>query len=185
MDNMESANLKQLISRCALGDQQSFHQLYVLSSSKLNGVAFRIMQNTDLANEVLQEAFIQIWHKAGEYKEHLAEPMTWMSSIVRYRAFDRLKLEKRRIEGQCLDTSIESVESIVDKSTEQDPVCGIDQQLEGCLQQLEEIQRESILMAYYYGFSRDEISVHFDTPVNTVKSWLRRGLGRLQQCLSN
>jgi RNA polymerase sigma-70 factor (ECF subfamily) len=177
--------LADLLARCALSDQVAFKQLYDCSAGKLNGIAYRIMNNVDSANEVLQEAFIQIWRKASEYRTDMAEPMTWMASIVRYRAFDRLKFEKRRIEGSQIKADLEDFESIADNSHEQSMVCGMNQQLEGCLQILETSQQESILMAYYYGFSREEISEHFRTPINTVKSWLRRGLTRLQQCLEN
>jgi RNA polymerase sigma-70 factor (ECF subfamily) len=177
--------LQDLLARSALGDQSAFKQLYDATAAKLNGVAYRFMRNVDSANEVLQEAFIQIWRNASEYRADQSEPMTWMASIVRYRALDRLKLEKRRIEGSQIKAEIEVYESLSDVSKDTLPSCGMDQQLEGCLQLLDKSQQESIMMAYFYGFSRDEISAHFNTPINTVKSWLRRGLGRLQQCLEN
>lgn len=185
MNNIDPQHLTELLARCALRDQVAFKKLYDASAGKLNGIAYRIMNNLDSANEVLQEAFIQIWHKAGEYRSDLAEPMTWMASIVRYRAFDRIKFEKRRIEGSQIKADLQEFEAITDERHDHAMMCGMNQQLEACLQVLETSQQESILMAYYYGFSREEISEHFRAPVNTVKSWLRRGLTRLQQCLEN
>lgn len=185
MTQSNSQHLQDLLARCALGDQLAFKHLYDSCASKLNGIAYRFMNNVDSANEVLQEAFIQIWRNASDYRADQAEPMTWMASIVRYRALDRLKFEKRRIEGSQIKADLEEYESLPDLAKEAVAACGLDQQLEGCLQQLESHQQESILMAYFYGYSREEISMHFDSPINTVKSWLRRGLGRLQQCLEN
>lgn len=184
MKTLNNTELEDLLSRTALGDRQAFKKLYELCSSKLNGVAYRIMNNVDSANEVLQEAFIQIWKNASEYRPGASEPMAWMASIVRYRAFDRLKFEKRRIEGAQIQSDLENFDSVSDDSDEFKS-CEINQQLNDCLERLEETQQKSILMAYYYGYSREEISEHFESPVNTVKSWLRRGLVRLQECLGN
>lgn len=185
MSQISPQQLELWLAKTALGDQVAFKRLYDATASRLNGIAFRILNSVDSANEVLQEAFIQIWNKAGDYRSDLAEPMTWMASIVRYRAYDRVKFEKRRIEGSQIRADLEDFESLPDGAGQQPMFCEIGQQLEGCLEQLELTQQHSILMAYYYGFSRDEISAHFSTPVNTVKSWLRRGLVRLQQCLEN
>ncbi|TRY31477.1 sigma-70 family RNA polymerase sigma factor [Aliiglaciecola sp. M165] len=179
----EPERLQQLLAQCALGNQTAFAQLYESVSGKLNGIAYRILHSVDSANEVLQEAFVQIWHKAGEYRSDKAEPMTWMASIVRYRAYDRIRFEQRRIEGAQVQAELDNFESIADSSHDQPLMCEFGQQLEDCLATLDSSQQGSILMAYYYGFSREEISEHFKTPVNTVKSWLRRGIVRLQQCL--
>jgi RNA polymerase sigma-70 factor (ECF subfamily) len=182
LKTLDNTKLEELLARTALSDRRAFQQLYELSSSKLNGVAYRIMNNVDFASEVLQEAFIQIWKNAGEYRAGTSEPMAWMASIVRYRAFDRLKFEKRRIEGAQIQSDLENFDTVSD-GKDQFQSCEIEQQLQDCLELLDETQQKSILMAYYYGYSREEISEHYDSPVNTVKSWLRRGLVRLQECL--
>lgn len=185
MSVTQAQKLEELLAKCALGDQVAFAQLYQSVSSKLNGIAYRILNNVESANEVLQEAFVQIWKNASEYRPDKAEPMTWMASIVRYRAYDRIKFEKRRIEGAQFKADIDNFDDI--ESTQKDGVllCELNQELEACLSALETNQRKSILMAYYYGYSREEISSEFETPVNTVKSWLRRGIQRLKLCLGN
>ncbi len=111
--------------------------------------------------------------------------MTWMASIVRYRAYDRIRFEQRRIEGAQIQLELESLNTLVDETQDKKHTCELGQQLEDCLSTLEMNHQHSILMAYYYGFSRQEISAHFKTPVNTIKSWLRRGIVRLQQCLES
>lgn len=183
MSGIQAQELEVLLAKCTLGDQVAFAQLYQKVASKLNGIAYRILNNVETANEVLQEAFVQIWNNASEYRSDKAEPMTWMASIVRYRAYDRIKFEKRRIEGAQFKADIDNFDDI--ESTGKDGVllCEIDQELELCLATLDNNQRKSILMAYYYGYSRDEISNQFEAPVNTIKSWLRRGIERLQLCL--
>lgn len=183
MSSIEPQKLEELLARCALNDQVAFAQLYKGVASKLNGVAYRILNSVETANEVLQEAFVQIWNNASQYRSDKAEPMTWMVSIVRYRAYDRIKFEKRRIEGSQYRADMEDIDSIESAHKDGSQTCEINQSLSICLSTLDEHQHESILMAYYYGYSREEISNYFNTPVNTVKSWLRRGTERLQQCL--
>ncbi|GLX78342.1 RNA polymerase sigma factor [Thalassotalea insulae] len=180
---MDSKELARLLAKTALHDQQAFERLYLSTAAKLNGIAYRILHNSDLAHEVLQEAFIQIWHNAIEYRIDKAEPFTWMASIVRYRCYDRVRSEQRRLENKHIQEQVESIEQIAAINQPTTQMCEIGQDLADCLEQLEDVHRRGILMAYYFGFSRGEISDHLEKPINTIKSWLRRGLARLQQCL--
>lgn len=183
-NKMNKANLPDLLAKVALRDQQAFRNLYQQTSGKLLSIAYRILNNQDNANEVLQEAFVQIWHNASEYRVTKAEPFTWMAAIVRYRCYDRIRSENRRFESkQSIDIYEEEEHLTADDQTTT-LLCDIGKQLEDCLNQLELIQRDSVLMAYYHGFSRDEIALKLNKPLNTVKSWLKRGLARLQQCLA-
>lgn len=183
MNTTSPQQLEALLAKCTLGDQVAFAQLYKAVSSKLNGVAYRILRNVDTANEVLQEAFVQIWNNASEYRADKAEPMTWMSSIVRYRAYDRVKFDKRRIEGAQMRADLSTFDELESTQTDGVLICELDQQLEQCMAELNKGHRDSVLLAYYYGFSREEISTQLKTPINTIKSWLRRGVERLQECL--
>lgn len=182
---METAELPDLIARCKLGNQQAFQTLYKKTAGKLNGIAIRILRNPDSANEALQEAFVQIWRNIGEYNPSKGEPIVWMSSIVRYRCYDKVRAEKRRIEGAHTLAELDNMDNLADTHSGSSLFCDIGQTLEDCLKGLEEAHRRCILMAYYYGFSREEISSQLQSPVNTVKSWLRRGLSRLQLCLDS
>lgn len=188
----EAANIEliHLLNQCQQGDKKAFSALYQLTSSRLNGIAYRITRNIDTANEVLQEAFIQIWKNSDQYQLNKSEPFTWLASIVRYRAYDRLRYDKRRHQQDMVewDDLAEYANLDIEALNGFSQYLNVDTQseqaLHGCLAALEEQQSQSILMAYLYGYSREDISRHFDTPVNTIKSWIRRGLGRLQQCLS-
>ena len=87
--------LENLLARITLNDQTALEQLYSSVAPKLNGIAMKIVNDTDLANDVLQETFLQIWDNAGDYRRDQSEPMTWMTSLLRYRALDKLRSENR------------------------------------------------------------------------------------------
>ncbi|MAR89309.1 MAG: RNA polymerase subunit sigma-24 [Pseudomonadales bacterium] len=183
----EADVLEHLLARIALKDQQALQQLYEKVAARLNGVAMRILRDADLSNDALQEAMLQIWHNAGEYRRSQSEPMTWMTSLIRYRTLDKLKAEQRE---QKRRDQYEAVESLLGESNEASPVAGLlqgemDQHLRGCLDALDTMNRNAILMAYYYGYSREDIAIHVAQPVNTIKSWLKRGLTRLAKCLDH
>ena len=182
--------LVSLLAQCKLGDKHAFQQLYQKTAAKLNGIAYRITRHVDSANEVLQEAFIQIWQNKDDYQAHKSAPFTWLAAIVRYRAYDRLRYDKRRhqqdmVEYNETEFSDFNVNEALLNTTQFDFEGHNEKALHHCLSKLEQKQSQSILMAYLYGYSREEISQYFDTPLNTIKSWIRRGLGRLQLCLNN
>lgn len=178
--------LAHLLARIALKDQKALRKLYDTVGARLNGVAMKILWDNDLSNDVLQETFLQIWHNAGEYRRDQSEPMTWMTSLLRYRALDKLRAEqseKRRRD------QYETVQEVLGDNHVASPINGLLQgevgsQLQRCLDVLDVANRNAILMAYYYGYSREDIAVHVAQPVNTIKSWLKRGLARLAQCLN-
>ena len=184
-DNKE---LIELLNRTHSGDKQAFHTLYQLTAGKLNGIAYRITRNVDSANEVLQEAFIQIWEKSEQYCASQSEVFTWLTATVRYRAYDRLRYDARRHSKDTVEYN-EEIQGNADNLRLNEPLfSGIEyseQALNSCLEQLEQQHKQSILMAYLYGYSREEIASHFNTPMNTIKSWVRRGLKRLKLCLSD
>lgn len=183
----EADLLAHLLARIALKDQQALQQLYDKVAARLNGVARKILYDNDLSNDVLQETFLQIWDKAGEYRRDQSEPMTWMTSLLRYRTLDKLRSEKRE---QNRRDQFEEVQELFGEEAVSSPMKGLLQGevgklLNRCLGALETMNKNAILMAYYYGYSREDIAVHVDQPINTVKSWLKRGLVRLAQCLDH
>lgn len=179
--------LEHLLARIALKDQKALQQLYDLVASRLNGVAMRILYDEDMSNDALQETFLQIWHNADEYRRTQSEPMTWMTSLLRYRALDKLRVEQRE---QRRRNQLEEVQEIFGEDHATSPIKNLllseaGTLLQRCLDVLDVPNKNAILMAYYYGYSREDISIHVKQPVNTVKSWLKRGLARLAQCLDH
>lgn len=180
-DDEFSLYIESLLAKIALKDQQAFKRLYDNVSTKLTGLAMRILDDYDLSNDVLQETFIQVWDRAGEYRRHLGAPMAWIYALLRYRALDKLKSEQRvQLRHQAAVTL-----GFYDQQLDQDPnEFELNQaQFRATLQQqlaaMNMEQRNAIIMAYYQGHSRKEIAVYCDAPINTVKSWLKRGIAEL------
>jgi RNA polymerase sigma-70 factor (ECF subfamily) len=174
--------LVNLIARCALRDETALKQIFERVSPYLNAIALRILKSKELSNEVLQEAFLQIWNNASSYRPHLAKPLTWMASITRYRALDQLDKEARRSK---LTSPIDEMEDI-SGGDEPEHILGVSQlrfHLYQCLTTLGDNIKRSIELAYLYGHTREEIAETFSTNTNTVKSWLHRGAERLKLCL--
>lgn len=173
-DNQE---LENLLARTALRDRAAFQQLYKLMSGHLFGVALRILKTRSLAEEALQDAFVQIWNKAGEYRADRAQANTWMTSITRYRALDMLRKTKREVlMDEVPEPEVESVSNLPLEAAE-----GVDLQL--CMDELSADQRQCIAMAYVEGYSHQELCGQLETPLGTIKSWIRRGLQQLKECL--
>ncbi|MCM2364036.1 sigma-70 family RNA polymerase sigma factor [Pseudomonas sp. SR18] len=174
--------LRPLLAQCALGNRQAFETLYRTVSPRLHGVAMRFMGRQDLAEEVLQEAFIRIWYNASRYEAHLAAPMTWMINITRNLAIDQLRKRREQplADGQedaLLDES-PSAHDLLD--SERDA-----RALNRCLDTLDGMQRQSITAAYFQGLSCSELAEHLAAPLGSVKSWIRRGMERLRRCLES
>jgi RNA polymerase sigma-70 factor (ECF subfamily) len=175
------AELVWLLAAVAKGDQAAFEQLYAATRAKLFGVIFRILRRQDLAEEVIQEVYVKIWHGAGHFRPGVASPITWMVSIARNRAIDVVR--KRN------ETSIEDEPAAMDVAAETpDPLAQREmteelKRLLECVGRLEPERQKLVLLAYYNGWSRDQLAEKFKTPVNTIKTWLRRSMLDIRECL--
>ena len=175
--------LSDLLARCALRDQRAFATLYQFSSAKLFAVAVRITRRRDWAEEVLQEAFVNIWNHAAGYNSTKSAPMTWMTAIVRNRALDWLR---RPREVEIDEEHEELMASIADESPGPEEL--LRRSLEAgelaeCMKALTEQQQRSITLAFFHGLSHGELADQMRKPLGTVKTWIRRGLDRLKGCL--
>jgi len=172
--------LAELLSATAAGDRAAFARLYQETSDRLFAVALRILRRRDLAEDVLQDAYLAIWKKAGQYQAGRGRPLAWMATIVRYRAIDRLRASGRAAEAQ--PSAVEDLEAEGDCADWQEPQA-LAIGLSRCLERLQPKQRDAILLAFYHGFTHEELAVRLDVPLGTVKSWVRRGLMQLKDCL--
>ena len=176
-------DLAALLAASGKRDRRAFARLYEASSAKLFGVALRILRREDWAEEVLQECYVSIWAHAPDYRASLAAPMTWMTSIVRNRCLDWLR--RPRLEVADEDGSItEGAESGSDGPLAELEKAKAAQALSRCLGALEAKQRQAIALAFYDGLSHGELASHLREPLGTVKTWIRRGLLRLKDCLA-
>jgi len=180
----EHQRLATLLQRVALRDHASFHQLYALTATHLYGFAMRLVRRRELADEVLQEAFINVWQHADSYAASLSTPMTWLISIVRNKSLDHLR--KTRLEAETVVAPDDGTHHETEAAAERaDPLELLtaameEQHLRRCLSTLSPVQRQSLAMAYYQGLSHSQIACHLQVPLGTVKAWLRRALERLR-----
>jgi len=177
------AELAWLLAAVAKGDQAAFERLYTATQAKLYGVVLRILRRSDLANDVLQEAYLKIWSHAGQFDPARASPVTWMVAIARNRAID---VVRRRTDGSIE----EDAEAMAVAGDNPDPLAKREmteelKRLLACLGRLAPDRQRMLLLAYYQGKSRDELAAEFDRPVNTIKTQLRRSLADIRECLGS
>jgi RNA polymerase sigma-70 factor (ECF subfamily) len=183
----ENQRLVELLQRVALQDHSSFKQLYDLTSAHLYGVAMRFVRRRELADEILQDAFINVWQQADGYAATLSTPMTWLISIVRNKSLDRLRKVKLESDNTCsLDDNIseQDHEEAVDHADPHELFAAATEKIElnRCLSLLDPPQRQSLALAYYNGLSHSELAEQLQVPLGTAKAWIRRGLERLKKC---
>ena len=176
-------DLSALLKRVARKDRAAFAEVYKATSAKLYGEALRILKRRDIADEVLQEVYVRIWERAGDFNPDRASPISWMATIARNRALDEVR-RKRPVaiedhpEVQNLASDDESVLAAIMRSED-------GRRLADCLTRLEPDRRHMVVLAYCEGLSRDELAVKYGQPVNTIKTWLRRSLASLKGCLGS
>ena len=176
-----------LIDRVAQRDESALRELYDLTSSKLYGVAVRVVTNREWAEDVLQEAFLTIWRIAGDYKATLSPPMAWMGLIVRSRGLDFLR--RRASDRADMMQELDDVVSDTvagDSPNPMDTTQASEQAwaLHQCLAKLEQKQREVVSLAYLRDLSHSELAEQLKLPLGTVKTWIRRGLEQLRGCMA-
>ena len=174
-----------LLRRCAAADSNALQRLYELVSPILFASVSRILRRRALAEEALQDVFISIWQQAGQFTAVRGRPMAWMMSIARYRAIDLLRRERfaptfeaQPPERRTIDPEPESEGS----SAAWLPSTELMQQ---CLALLSNQQTHCLELAFVEGNSHEDIARLMGSPLGTVKSWIRRGLRSLRQCLES
>jgi RNA polymerase sigma-70 factor, ECF subfamily len=176
-------DLSNLLSRIATRDASAFAALYKQTNAKLYGVVARILTRGDAAADALQEVYVRIWEKAGEFDPLKGSPLAWMATIARNRALD----EVRRVRPVSVEDQPEGFELAAE---EIDPLAARERSeglsaLVDCLKALDEEKRAIVLLAYYRGSSREALAKRFGRPVPTIKTWLHRSLAQLRDCLAS
>ena len=173
-----------LLSRIAQRDRQAFSQLYDRYSGVLYSTIFRVLNNADESNDVLQDVFVQIWNRAGAYDRALGKPFTWAMTLTRNKAIDRLRTLKRRY------SFMEELTLEMEAETHHRPFAGTelfsnDQSalVRAAVATLPLEQRQAIEMAFLGGLSQQEIAESLQQPLGTIKARIRRGMLRLRETL--
>lgn len=184
----DGEHLQRLLGAVAIGDRAAFRSLYDATSARLFGFALRILRRDELAEEALQDAFVSIWHAAPSYQLHLSAPLTWMAAIVRNKALDTLRRLPPNAQAETTAHGYDPVEALQDTAAGPQDLAELSHDaaaLAGCMERLAARQRQAIGMAYLHDLSHGEVAAQLSLPLGTVKTWIRRGLDRLRDCLSN
>ncbi len=176
----EIQSLADELQRVGQQDRAAFGQVYSRTSAKLFGVCLRILGNRSDAEGILQEVYVTVWQKAGGFDPLRASPITWLATIARNKAIDRLR--KRR-DSRPIDDDVLNIEddgptafALIEQAED-------GRRLSGCLGELEEDQASVIRRAFFGGATYAELAARDKIPLGTLKSRVRRGLMRLKECL--
>ena len=184
---LDPQQLRLWLQGAAKRDAVAFRSLYDATSPKLFGFALRILNKRELAEEVMQESFVAIWNNAGTYQSHLAAPMTWMTTIVRNKAFDLLRRSdvNAEIDGEQFDSEV--INALQDPG--KTPIEALQMSSDAkalayCMSALEGLHRQVVGLAFFHDLSHSEVAQQMALPIGTVKTWIRRSLERLKACLA-
>lgn len=190
----DDPRLAEWLARTALGDARAFRQLYDATAPRLLGVVARLVGRNAAADDLLQDVYVRVWKSAAQYRPDAGAPMAWLCATARYRAIDWLRSQGARPEIAVADLMRSDAEDGGDDPVDRlaDPTPGPGAQLEAragagavqrCMGRLASTQAQSLALAYYQGLTHGEIAEHLGAPLGSVKSWVRRGLLALRDCL--
>ena len=191
-----SQELGQLLARAGLGDRAAFATLYERTSAHLLGVVLRIQRDRAQAEDILQEVYVNVWRAAQSFDAAQSQPLTWLTSIARNRAIDSLRRKqtqpqiKTNITQRITQHSDDEETDVYDTVASEAPGpldllsrASEARALSQCMQGLSAQQRQSVALAFFDGLSHAEVAEHMREPLGTVKSWVRRALMALKDCL--
>lgn len=176
----DSGSLAEALQRVGQGDREAFRQVYLRTSAKLFGVCLRILGNRTDAEGTLQDVYVTVWQKAGGYDAAKASPITWLATIARNKAIDRIR--KRRDTRPMNDDDLQVADETPGAAALME-MGEVNRRLDTCLQELDEEQAGAIRRAFFGGTTYAELAQADGLPLGTLKSRIRRGLRRLKECL--
>jgi RNA polymerase sigma-70 factor (ECF subfamily) len=166
--------LAQLIAATGRGDRTAFAELYAATSAKLFGTALAVLRRRDLAEDVVQEAYVRIWRNAASYDPIRGSPITWMATIVRHLAIDALRSHDARPMGE--ESELLAIPADLPEPLEEMAALQRQRRALALLNELDPMKRRLVVAAYLHGESREQLAERFGAPVNTIKTWLRRAI---------
>lgn len=174
-------DIEALIGKVALGDRAALAALYDATSGKLFAVCLRVLKNRSEAEDALQEVYLRIWAKADRYAVTGHSPMTWLITVARNLSIDRLRARKRN------HVDLDSVGELVAKRPGPEAVsmaASEQRRISACFEELPPDRAEAVRAAYLDGATYQALADRFEVPLNTMRTWLRRSLISLKECLS-
>ena len=177
---MASEEIEALIGRVAMRDQKAFTALYKKTSPKLYAVCLRILGNKTDAEEILQEVYVKIWQRAERYLASEGSAMPWLTTIARNQSIDAIRARKPVADE--IDTAYDLADT-EPSPEEQAMVKGEGRRIDRCMEELEADRAQAVRSAYVEGLSYQELAEQYAVPLNTMRTWLRRSLIRLRECM--
>lgn len=168
-----------LIASCAAGDRAAFRSLYRDTSAKLMGVLLRILRERAEAEDALQEIYTRVWLRAGRYDPAKGRGMTWLIAIARNLAIDRLRMRGVAMDDDGLDSVADSAPRVETRLI----AAGEARRVVDCFATLDPERADAVRGAYLNGLSYVELAERHSVPLNTMRTWLRRSLLKLKECL--
>jgi RNA polymerase sigma-70 factor (ECF subfamily) len=176
----DGADIDALVGKVALGDSVAFEKLYDEVSSAVYGLARRVVRDPSRAEDVTQEVFLEVWRKAARFDRQLGKAKTWIMTITHRRAVDAV----RRSESQKRQDHHGAPDAVVhDEPAESLIVSEEHSAVRDCMETLTELQLESVRLAYFTGYTYNEVATLLDKPLPTIKTRMRDGMIRLRDCL--
>lgn len=180
--NHKTDDLSEALGRCARGERAALRAIYDAEAARMMGVALRILRRQSLAEEAVHDAFLQVWQRAASFDPARGAAKTWLYAVLRHRALNILR-------GETRTDLIEDFEPLGLASEEESPesvIAGLSEAgaLRRCLEGLEPARRRVVVLAYMHGLSHGELAARAGVPLGTMKSWLRRTLLSLRECLA-
>ncbi len=179
--SMQSNDIEGLINRVAMGDRAAFVALYHATSPKLMGVCLRILKNRGDAEEALQEIYIKIWQRAKTFATGHSGPIAWLATIARNHAIDTIRA--RKPVSDDLDAAYDLADDTTLNPEQQMGIADEGRRIDRCMAELDPTHASAVRRAYVEGLSYLELADDLKVPLNTVRTWLRRSLLKLRECI--
>src|SRR6476620_11051535 len=176
LDSATEAQVAAALIRCAAGDRTALRVIYDAEAARMVGVARRMLRRQDLAEEAVQDAFMRVWRAAGTFDPQKGAARSWLYAILRNCALSILRDESRFISDDAADQAAPMTESALTRLPETSA-------LQRCLERLDPARRSVVVLSYVHGLSHGEVAGKLGVPLGTVKSWVRRSLISLQECM--
>ncbi len=176
------AALSDALQRVARGQKDSLAGVYSATSAKLFGICLRILGNRQEAEDVLQDVYVTVWRRAGSFDPARASPITWLATLARNRAIDRLRSLKRTPGAEPVEAAGE-IPDLAPSALSRLESAEDAQRLAGCIGELEVKTAGAIRSAFFGGLTYSDLAERAEVPLGTMKSWVRRGLMKLKDCL--
>ena len=181
MRGILGAEPEALLQACAGGDRAALQSLYAATAPHLFGLALSILRSRELAEDIVQECFILAWRHAHTFDPGRGSAMAWLARIVRNQCFDLMR--RRGREAPLDDALMQNWEDPAPGPADLTALSRDARRLWGCLNELDQGPRKSMILAYYEGLTFAEVAGRLGAPLGTVKSWIRRGLIQLRDCM--